>query len=166
MDDTHADNSSPSRQDAQDPKQGSTPEDILRPVVFSYVYNAYSKLADNHLKSKHGIPSQVLKQSLGSNTSPQVNDLYHAILDAMMEDEADVLKLGESRCSNCGRVSGAGWGWTIWFTHAASAHLFGFIHTWVYFVCGHMCDRAAVLVTLCSGPPGHGSSGFGQILRL
>ena len=160
MDNTHTDNSGPSRQDDPDPEHGSTPEDILMPIVFSYVYNAYSKVAYNHLKVKHGIPSQVLRQSLRSNTNPEVNDLYHAILDAMMEDEADVLKLGDSRCANCGRVSGAGEGWTVWFTHAASAKLFGLIHTWVYFVCGHLCDRMAVWVMLGSGPPGHGISWF------
>ena len=160
MDDSHTHNSGPSRQRNPDPDKDSTPVDILRPIIFSYVFNATSWRTYVYHKSKHGIPSRVLRQSLGSQLSPKVNDLFHAILDAMSSDEADVLKLSDNRCVWCGQIPRAGVGWTIWFTHAANARFNSWIHTWVYFVCGHECDRAVVWGMIDLGPPGHGVGYF------
>lgn len=141
---------------ASDPELDSTPVDTLRPISFTYAFNALSSLTATHHKSKHWIPSRVLKQSLGSNLSPEVNDLFHAILDAMILDEAEVLKMSDNRCVACGQIPRAGVGRTIWFTHSPSARPYGFIHTWVYLVCGHECDMAMVWGMIRSGPPGHG----------
>ena len=78
----------------------------------------------------------------------------------MSLDEHGVLKMSDNRCATCGQIAQAGNGWTVWFTHAASARLAHFVHTWVYFVCGHRCDRVAVWGMIGLGPPGHGVDYF------